>query len=312
MSAMNKEPESTVLNDSATPDITQTSLESNLNRLSVEALRFVCRGMGLSETGQKQEIVSRLLKESRNRLGREDSVEDAGVTGKAKEARPQLLGSQDDTLSEELEALWTGDRAQRPVVGENSLGAYGKQGSMGQDFSPSYVWERKPLSYGTELGPLLVDDIERRSVWTKRELTKQRNQCEYNEWCRAVVLMDKALASGDVNYIRMARQVAMERAYVVRVADEDGWKVAAKMANVDGLDPMTELEHKVRNLCDLTKGSAVRLIVEGIKRSQALVKTEARWPRDPLPVAVVKRYIMYPPPGISMVMWARDIALVAL
>ncbi|CAG8818357.1 347_t:CDS:2, partial [Racocetra fulgida] len=30
-------------------------------------------------------------------------------------------------------------------------------------------------------------------------------------------------------------------AYVVRVADEDGWEVAAKMANVDGLDPMTEL-----------------------------------------------------------------------
>ncbi|CAG8759295.1 8333_t:CDS:1, partial [Racocetra fulgida] len=57
-------------------------------------------------------------------------------------------------------------------------------------------------------------------------------------------------------------------------------------------------EHKVRNLCDPTKESAVRLIVEGIRRSQALVKTETRWPRDPLPVAVVKRYIMFPPPGI--------------
>ncbi|CAG8819294.1 1029_t:CDS:2, partial [Racocetra persica] len=169
MSAVNKEPESTMSNDSVTSDITQTSLKSNLNRLSVEALRFVCRGMGLSEMGQKQKIVSRLLKESRNRLGPEESVEDAGVTG---------------------------DRAQRPVMGENSLGAYGKQGLMGQDFSPN--------------------DIERRSVWTKRELTKQRNQCEYNEWCRAGVLMDKALALGDINYIRMARQVAMEKAYVIR------------------------------------------------------------------------------------------------
>ncbi|CAG8750307.1 14984_t:CDS:2, partial [Racocetra fulgida] len=167
---------STVLNDSATPDITQM----------IEVLRFVCYEMGLLETGQKQEIVSRLIKESHNRLGPEDFVEDVGVTRKAKEAQPQLLRSQNDTLLEELEAL---------------------------------------------SGTLLIDDIERKSVWTKRKLTKQRNQCEYNEWCRAEVLMDKVLASGDMNYICIARQVTMKRAYVVRVDDKDSWEVATKMAN---------------------------------------------------------------------------------
>ncbi|CAG8479065.1 30112_t:CDS:2 [Racocetra persica] len=139
MSAINKEPESTTLNDSVTPDLTQISLESNLNRLSVEALKFVCCGMGLSETGQKQEIVS-------------------------------------------------SDRAQCPVLEENSLDAYSKQDAVDQDFSPN-----------------------------------------------------KALASGDMSYIRIARQIAMERAYIVRVTDENSWELAAKMVNVDRLDLMTEL-----------------------------------------------------------------------
>ncbi|CAG8527147.1 18248_t:CDS:2, partial [Racocetra fulgida] len=219
---------STVLNDLANPDITQTSLESNLNRLSVEVLRFVCRGMGLSEMGQKQEIVSRLLKESHNRLGREDSVEDAGVTGKAKKAWPQLLRSQDNTLSEELEALWTGNRAQCPVVGENSLDAYSKQGSMGQDFSPTEA------------------------------------------------LMDKALASSDVNYIRIARQVAMERAYVVRVADENGWEVAVKMANVDGLDPIMELFGSKRESASTNETGAVVCPTNGFSAT-VLGYTKSSW-----------------------------------
>ncbi|CAG8780048.1 6175_t:CDS:2 [Gigaspora margarita] len=39
--------------------------------------------------------------------------------------------------------------------------------------------------------------------------------------------LDKAILSGEVEYVYMARQVALERAYIVRVADEDGWSVAA-------------------------------------------------------------------------------------
>ncbi|CAG8653209.1 10955_t:CDS:2, partial [Gigaspora rosea] len=75
----------------------------------------------------------------------------------------------------------------------------------------------------------------------KHELTKARNQREYNEWCKAGLLLDKALSTGDVKYVHLARQVALKRAYIVRVADKDGWNVAAKIASGDLFDPMSEL-----------------------------------------------------------------------
>ncbi|CAG8498484.1 3505_t:CDS:10, partial [Scutellospora calospora] len=58
---------------------------------------------------------------------------------------------------------------------------------------------------------------------------------------RAEVLLDKVLVSGDLNYVRLARQVALKRAYVVRVADEDSWDIASKMAIGDILNPISEL-----------------------------------------------------------------------
>ncbi|CAG8535272.1 964_t:CDS:2, partial [Racocetra persica] len=67
-----------------------------------------------------------------------------------------------------------------------------------------------------ELRLLFVDDIEQRNVWTKCELFKQHNQYKYNKWYRAEDLINKG-------------------------ADEDSWKVAAKIANIDELDPIIEL-----------------------------------------------------------------------
>ncbi|CAG8827275.1 1748_t:CDS:10, partial [Gigaspora margarita] len=78
-------------------------------------------------------------------------------------------------------------------------------------------------------------------LWKKRDLSKARNQWEYNEWCRIGLLLDKALLSGEVEYVHLAKQLVLERAYVVRVADEDGWGVAVKMAASDIMDPMSEL-----------------------------------------------------------------------
>ncbi|CAG8621552.1 14565_t:CDS:2 [Cetraspora pellucida] len=64
---------------------------------------------------------------------------------------------------------------------------------------------------------------------------------EFNEWCKAGLLMDKALNTGDVDYLFLARQVALERAYVIRVADEDSWSMAAKMVANNTIDPMSQL-----------------------------------------------------------------------
>ncbi|CAG8806242.1 357_t:CDS:2, partial [Gigaspora rosea] len=75
----------------------------------------------------------------------------------------------------------------------------------------------------------------------KQELSKARNQWEYNEWCKADPLLDKALITGEVEFVHLARQVALERPYVVQVADEDGWSVAAKIAMEESMNPMSKL-----------------------------------------------------------------------
>ncbi|CAG8669958.1 hypothetical protein C2G38_2167912 [Gigaspora rosea] len=108
------------------------------------------------------------------------------------------------------------------------------------------------------------------NVWNKRELAKARNQWEYNKWCKAGLLLDKVLLTGQVEYVHLARQVALERAYVVRVADEDIWSVAAKMALEDSMDPMSELFSRKRKRARMAaqlflkyKCSRVSLSVDG-------------------------------------------------
>ncbi|CAG8689168.1 1541_t:CDS:2, partial [Scutellospora calospora] len=68
-------------------------------------------------------------------------------------------------------------------------------------------------------------------------------------------------------------------------------------------------EYKLRNLIDLMKESLVHLIVEGIKRVVALRKAEAKWPRDFLPVRVIRQYMECPSLEVYMEIWARDLAL---
>ncbi|CAG8740425.1 41168_t:CDS:2 [Gigaspora margarita] len=54
------------------------------------------------------------------------------------------------------------------------------------------------------------------------------------------LLLDKALLSGEVEYMHLAKQIALERAYMVRVADKNGWGVAAKMAASNIMNPISE------------------------------------------------------------------------
>ncbi|CAG8541558.1 5990_t:CDS:2 [Racocetra fulgida] len=130
----NKELELVIV--SCDTDLAQTSLETSLQWLSVETLRFICQGIGLSELGQKQEITFRLVKKCRTQIGLKDP-------------------------------------ANKSV--DNAAEAYSKLAALGQSFMPSYE-----------------------------------------------ALVDKALVSGNMEYVCLARQVILERAYVVRVADKDG------------------------------------------------------------------------------------------
>ncbi|CAG8820770.1 43949_t:CDS:2, partial [Gigaspora margarita] len=53
----------------------------------------------------------------------------------------------------------------------------------------------------------------------KNDLSKARNQCKCNEWCMDKLLLDKALLYNEIEYMYLARQMALEGAYMVRVVD---------------------------------------------------------------------------------------------
>ncbi|CAG8812276.1 20289_t:CDS:2, partial [Gigaspora rosea] len=55
------------------------------------------------------------------------------------------------------------------------------------------------------------------SLWKKCELFKTRNQMGVNKWCKTSLLLDKALFTGDIEYVQLAKQVAFENAYVVKL-----------------------------------------------------------------------------------------------
>ncbi|CAG8629063.1 10448_t:CDS:2, partial [Scutellospora calospora] len=66
---------------------------------------------------------------------------------------------------------------------------------------------------------------------------------------------------GDLSFVHLARQVALERAYVIRVANENSWDVALKIAIDDTLDPISELLRSKREstrLALVLQGSSVQ------------------------------------------------------
>ncbi|CAG8499778.1 459_t:CDS:2 [Racocetra fulgida] len=76
---------------------------------------------------------------------------------------------------------------------------FGRQAAFGSNFAHIKTLNKKAPSWNADLDALMLEDVKR-------------------------ALLNKALLSGDSAYIRLARQVVLERAYVVRVADEDGNK----------------------------------------------------------------------------------------
>ncbi|CAG8813001.1 45462_t:CDS:2, partial [Gigaspora margarita] len=207
--------------------IGQTNFEANFGRMSVEILRFLCHEMGVSDTGSKQELVSRLVNVSKKKNVSLNS--DGSEKGKAVDIDSDVkeVPGEGYKFSPETGRAFA-NMFGNVLVDSNNLGTKGYTDRLPPrtPFLPSDM----PMSEEMQEG-----------LWKKRELSKARNQWEYNEWCRTGLLLDKALLTGDIEYVQLARQVALERAYVVMVADEDGWNVAVKMASGDWLDPMSQL-----------------------------------------------------------------------
>lgn len=205
------------------PKTGQTNFE-NFGRLSMDLLRFLCHELGIPETGVKQDLVNRLISEAKKR----SDVVGSDNLGKGKgcESEKNSKEASDGSNKFNFEAFSDG-------FGNVPFDEGRSKAKSSSDFLPPRMpsaANEMPTDWGFQEG-----------LWKKRDLSKARNQWEYNEWCKIGLLLDKALFSGEVEYVHLAKQVALERAYVVRVADEDGWGMAAKMAASDIMDPMSEL-----------------------------------------------------------------------
>ncbi|CAG8742605.1 30622_t:CDS:2, partial [Racocetra persica] len=180
----------------------QTNFEANFSHMSVEILKFLCHEMGVSETGSKQDLVSCLVNESRKRY---------------------VLSNSDISVKEKVVDI---DSDMKEVPGEGSKLSFKK-------------------AFANTFNNVLVDSenlvTNRCNILSSPQLAKARNQWEYNEWCKASLLLDKALYTDDINYVQLARQVVLERVYVVKVADKDGWNVVVRMVSGDMLDLISEL-----------------------------------------------------------------------
>ncbi|CAG8579607.1 25693_t:CDS:10, partial [Racocetra persica] len=156
ISTLNKNSEPIGSNDiSAQLDITQ-------------ALRVICKRIGVLNLELKKKVVARLARENRAQLSSEVSR--------------------------------AGDRSQQlRVIAKNSHNTYRRQSILGQD------------------------------------LTQTRFKRA------SKILLDKVLVSGNIAFVRLARQVILERAYIVGVANEDSWAIVFKIVLADISDPMLEL-----------------------------------------------------------------------
>ncbi|RIB18035.1 hypothetical protein C2G38_2037233 [Gigaspora rosea] len=52
------------------------------------------------------------------------------------------------------------------------------------------------------------------SLWKKCELFKTRNQMGVNKWCKTSLLLDKALFTGDIEYVQLAKQFQIPGMYM--------------------------------------------------------------------------------------------------
>ncbi|CAG8828440.1 18201_t:CDS:1, partial [Gigaspora margarita] len=208
-----------------TPKGGQINFETSFSWLSLEVLKFLCYELGISDIGSKQDLINRLSSECKKK---DESV--FGLLDKGKSAYAEKdVGDTGAFFLARDSGYIARSRSSNKAFDTDNFGP-GIDG-CNQFSQGSGVRDRAFFNW----------DSEDMGIWRKRDLSKARNQWEFNEWCRAEMLIDRALKTEDVEYLLLARQVALERVYVVRVADEDGWNVVTKMASNDLIDPMSQL-----------------------------------------------------------------------
>ncbi|CAG8570277.1 10710_t:CDS:2 [Cetraspora pellucida] len=109
----------------------QANFEANFGRMSVDVLKFLCHELGVSETGSKQDLVNRLVSESRRReVAGETSAERGKVPSSGEDVTPTLFGSAGMLLADQASGsasspaeVWSEEKR----FGSNVLGNHQSQ-----------------------------------------------------------------------------------------------------------------------------------------------------------------------------------------
>ncbi|CAG8796471.1 1079_t:CDS:2, partial [Cetraspora pellucida] len=214
-------------------------LKNSLEHMTVETLRVLCQAEGLLEVGTKKELVERLV-------GR--------VVSKAKEKGRGEDSSQDRDMWHDRMSLVSDDVVHDKFENrsENENNAEVQNGSLPDSH---YIALEKSLEKTVQATLEKALEEFKRSVqsvysvdedryWPKEKINKSRDQFEYDEWCKLGRYLDSSLIGKEWDFVIKVRDVAATRAFMLRVANKEGWDVAAGIKDPASEDPMEVYFHE--------------------------------------------------------------------
>ncbi|CAG8509225.1 4179_t:CDS:2 [Cetraspora pellucida] len=96
----------------------------------------------------------------------------------------------------------------------------------------------KALSEMKQSLHIIGNKVEEDKFWPEEKMDRPRDQYEYNEWRRIGKELDEALLSKSLELVIRARELAYTQAYTLRVANKEGWDIAAALRDSVSEDPM--------------------------------------------------------------------------
>ncbi|CAG8635578.1 15970_t:CDS:1 [Acaulospora morrowiae] len=107
--------------------------------------------------------------------------------------------------------------------------------------------------------------VEVNEVWQKHKFEKARDQHEYDALCKIGKELDLAMESRStvevVNHIDLAREIAANRIFTLRVAEEYGWDIASALPDTQDnwLKGKDSLIEKAKTLVEVKKTKRQRI-----------------------------------------------------
>ncbi|CAG8812107.1 21171_t:CDS:2, partial [Cetraspora pellucida] len=184
-------------------------------------------GEGLSEKENKKELVERLADRVLSKAKGKDRVVDGTQGRNVGEGRMGF--DAEEGLHDNIARNRSLDNVDGKGTGSEGAGYAGYGGYL--DFDQQYVALEKSIEKTMKamLGKV-VGEI-RKSIQP------------YDEWCKVERYMDSAILSNDWDMISKAREVVVMRAFVLRIANREGWNIAAEIGDKSSNDPMEAFFH---------------------------------------------------------------------